>query len=211
VSGGPETDIVQTFQLLERAENLRLGVVYQGVGHGAFHNGGGSTVATGPCQVGRQKTHKLMRGLMLPLIRHFVEGELDAYEWLWRSFDSIQPLGAPSVEPECIVVGYEVAGEPGAVVIDDHQSQLDPGTSSSGTAVTPWRGGLPRRAASCGGAARPRAVAVDLRLGRPRGWSFASATGLRLLARLAEYSRQDMNRLTKGLEYWKRGAWRAGG
>lgn len=136
VNGGPSQDVIQTYQLLERAEGIHASITLQGVGHGAFHDGGGSNVADGPCLVGRVKTHKLMRGVILPLVRHFVEEEEGARDWLWRSWDTLQPIGAPSVQTECFVNAFEFDGEPGTVVLEDFQTEPDTGTSSRGTEVT---------------------------------------------------------------------------
>ena len=138
VNGGPSQDLAQTFHLLDRATGVHMGVIYQGVGHGAFHDGGGSTVATGPCQLGRTKTHKLMKGLFLPLVRHFVDGDQDSKDWIWRNFTSLHPIGAPLSEPECVVISSEYWEGPnsGKYVVDDFESQPLATISSSGAPVT---------------------------------------------------------------------------
>ncbi|MFT5155309.1 MAG: hypothetical protein ACI841_005320, partial [Planctomycetota bacterium] len=144
VNGGPTTDIVQTYHLLDRATGIRMGVTYQGAGHGAFHDGGGSTVATGPCQVGRVKVHKLMKGLFLPMVRHIVQGDRDAKDFIWRNFESLHPIGAPLTQPECIIVNSEYWEGPdsGKFVIDDFQSEPAVTTSSSGALVQGTISGL---------------------------------------------------------------------
>jgi hypothetical protein len=137
VNGGPSSDVVQTYHLLERAEGTRLSITLQGVGHGSFHDGGGSTVATGPCQVGRVKTHKLMKGYFLPAVRHVLDGNFAAEDFLYRQWEAFKPIGHPPLDPQCTVVNYEYRQGPAAtkLVLDDFQSEPSELTSSSGGPV----------------------------------------------------------------------------
>ncbi len=137
VSGVPTSDIAQSYQILERSAGRRAAVTYQGVGHGAFHDGGGSTVASGPCQVGRTKTHKLMKGYLLPMLAYFLDDELAGRDFLTRHWEELKPLGAPTVQPECLVATMEFKEGPdsGKVVLDDFESEAAPEVSSSGGAV----------------------------------------------------------------------------
>jgi hypothetical protein len=138
VSGVPISDTAQSYQILERSTGRRAAITYQGVGHGAFHDGGGSTVAVGPCLVGRIKTHKLMKGYLFPLLEYFLEGDLAARDFLTRQWEDLQPIGAPSVQTECIVVTMEFKDGPdsGKFILDDFESESALDVSSSGGAVT---------------------------------------------------------------------------
>ena len=139
VSGTASLDHRQTFHLLERATGLRLGTVYQGVGHGAFHDGGGSTVTSGPCQVDRPTTHSLMLPYFLAANRWVVDGDLAAKDFLWRQYESFHALGSPDdVANPCIISTMELKEDPasGIFVIDDYESNPALGTSSSGGPVT---------------------------------------------------------------------------
>ncbi len=136
VTGAPGDTGAQTYHLLTRAEGQRHSVTYHGVGHGAFHNGNGGLVAAGPCQVARNGTHALMRGLMLPTVRHIVDGEEAAEEFLWRPIQSLKTIGWPA--SECVDVSYEYWNAPSAdaFVIDDFQANPELRLSSSGGQVT---------------------------------------------------------------------------
>jgi hypothetical protein len=136
VWGCASSDLVQTFHLHDRATEYRQSISLHGVGHGDFHNGGGSSVADGPCLVGRADTHTVMRGYLLPLVLHYVEGNIPAKDFLWRQWESFRPIGAPN-DP-CLVVDlmYRGGGNAGRFVIDDFQTTSSPNTSSSGGAVS---------------------------------------------------------------------------
>ena len=76
VSGCSDCMECQSFHLHERALGNRQSISLHGVGHAAFHDGGGSLVATGPCIVSRADTHLIMKGYLLPLVKHFIEGNV---------------------------------------------------------------------------------------------------------------------------------------
>ena len=136
VHGGPSQGIANSYPLHERAEGPRYSVTLHGAGHGVFHDGGGSWVAAGPCQIGRTKTHKLMKGYLLPLMRWVLDGKDHARDFLWRDWDTLRPIGAPA-DLDCIVVKYEYNDGPGTgLMLDDFQTSPAMNISSSGTAVT---------------------------------------------------------------------------
>lgn len=138
VSGCASTDIVQSYQLLGRAEGTRLATGLNGVGHGDFHDGGGGSVAAGPCLVGRPDTHTILRAHFLALAEHFLEGNLPSEDFLWRQWEHFRPMGAPDGNP-CIVVNLQYRPTPvgqDTFVLDDFQSNPALDTSSSGGAVS---------------------------------------------------------------------------
>jgi len=138
VTGCASSNIAASFHLLARAEQRRLGISLHGVGHGDFHDGGGSSVASGPCKLGRNDTHAVMRGYLLPLVMHHQRGNIPAEDFLWRQYESFHPLGAPIADP-CLVVDLQLReGEAdGRFVIEDYQDGAgDVGSSSSGQSVT---------------------------------------------------------------------------
>ncbi len=139
--GGADADVSgcitvgQSFRILDRALETRQSISLHGVGHGDFHNGGGSSVANGPCLVGRSDTHTIMRGYLLPLVKYYAEDNRPAEEFLWRQWERFQPIGAPT--SSCVVVDlYYRQHSSETLVIDDFQSAVATGTSSSGGAVT---------------------------------------------------------------------------
>ena len=136
VDGSAGCDLCQTFHLHDRATRYRHSTVVQGAGHGDFHDGGGSSVADGPCLIGRANTHLIQQGYFLPLVKHYVEGNIPAHDFFWRQWESFKPIGAPT--GTCIVVTntYHNGAVSGNFVIDDFQSGSDENISSSGGAVS---------------------------------------------------------------------------
>jgi hypothetical protein len=135
VNGCADCNQCQTFHLHERAQGTRLSISLHGVGHGDFHDGGGSSVAAGPCLVGRETTHQIMRGYLLPLVKHFVDGNIPCKDYLWRQWESLRPIGAP-VAP-CVVVDLMYQSNPssGKSILDDFQTNPQRVRSSSGGRV----------------------------------------------------------------------------
>ncbi|HJZ76993.1 MAG TPA: vWA domain-containing protein, partial [Vicinamibacterales bacterium] len=132
------SQLCQTFHLLDRATAYRQGTIVQGTGHGEFHDEpAAGDVFTGPCQINRSTTHLIQLGYLLPLVKHYVEGNIPALDFLTRQYESFRPIGVPSADP-CVVVTleYHNGAAVGNFVIDDYQSQPSTGTSSSGGTVT---------------------------------------------------------------------------
>lgn len=131
-------ELCQTFHLHDRATAYRQSTVVQGTGHGWFHASGGSGVFTGPCPIGPPDdlTHSILLGHLLPLVKHYVEGNIPALDFLTRQYESFRPIGVPTGN-SCIVVSHEYRnGSPvGNFVIDDYQTQTNSGISSSGAQV----------------------------------------------------------------------------
>ena len=136
VYGGADCDLCQTFHLHDRATRFRHSTIVQGAGHGDFHDGGGDSVASGPCLIGRANTHLIQKGMFLPLMKHYLEGNVPAMDFFWRQWEHFKPIGAPT--GTCIVVTntYHNGAENGNFVIDNYQTQTSPNISSSGGTVT---------------------------------------------------------------------------
>lgn len=137
VSGSPATQVTQSFILLERSNGEKACTVVQGAGHGVFHDGGGSWWANGPCQLGPNRVHTIMRGYLLPMLSYFVFDDPGSKDFLWRQYETFQPIGGPINNDGCVVVNLEHhARGPGRWVIDDFESEASPDVSSSGQPVT---------------------------------------------------------------------------
>lgn len=136
VNGCASSNITQTQQIHDRAAQGRSSISLHGVGHGDFHNSSGS-VASGPCLVGKPSTHAIMRGYFLPLVKHVIEGNAPAKDYLWRQWERFQPIGAPTSN-NCVVVDLQHSEGPSAntFVIDDFQTNSALNMSSSGGPVT---------------------------------------------------------------------------
>jgi hypothetical protein len=128
----------QMYSLMERAAGYRSSITLQGAGHGAFHDGSGGLVAAGPCLLSRAETHQIMRGQLLPLVRHYIDGDIPSKDFLWRQWESFKPLGAPPLSDPCVVVTFDYRDGPAAgnYVIDDFDSSSSPYQSSSGSSVS---------------------------------------------------------------------------
>ena len=135
VNGCADCDICQSFHLFGRAENTRHSISLHGVGHGAFHDGGGSEWVDGPCQVHRTDTHVIMKTELVPLVKWYTEGTQASTDFFWRQWESFQPPGEPS--SSCVVVDREYieGGASGKRVIDSYQTNTTTTLSSSGGSV----------------------------------------------------------------------------
>ncbi|MCP3918360.1 MAG: hypothetical protein GY711_22680 [bacterium] len=143
-AGGADADLIMcstssasahVLPLHERATGFRQMISLQGTGHGDFHDGGGSSVASGPCLIGRANTHTIMRGQVLPLLHHYVHGNVPARDFLWRQWESFRPIGAPTTACAVVSVNYRRPNDAGVFVLDDYQSNPSVQESSSGGAV----------------------------------------------------------------------------
>lgn len=138
VNGGASCDLCQTYHLLDRATGYRQSTTVQGSGHGDFHNEpSAGAVFTGPCPIGRANTHLIQLGYLLPLVEHYVDGNIPALDFLTRQYENFRPIGVPTGNA-CIVVNneYRNGSALGNFVIDDYQTQTGATVSSSGGAVT---------------------------------------------------------------------------
>jgi hypothetical protein len=140
VNGCANCDLCQTFHLLERADGSRFSTSLHGAGHGDFHDGGGSSVAAGPCRIGRPKTHRIMRAYFLPLVQFTLDDNPACLDYLTRQWEEFRALGAPdpaAPDNNCVVVDlmYMPGPERERLVIDDFQSQPLTTLSSSGARV----------------------------------------------------------------------------
>lgn len=143
VTGCANANAAQSFHLHDRATNIRQSISLHGAGHGDFHNHTGGAFATGPCLVGRADVHKVMKGYLLALVKHHIEGNIPAKDFLWRQYESFHPIGAPLGNP-CVVVDlmFREGSETGKYVIDDFQTNSQIDQSSSGGLVAASVSGL---------------------------------------------------------------------
>lgn len=140
VAGRADQECCQTFRIHERATAYRQSTTVQGTGHAWFHNGPESpSVFSGPCSLGptNDLTHDILLGHLLPLVKHYVDGNVPALDFLTRQYESFSPIGVATSNP-CVVVTHEYRNGSGVgnLMIDDYQSQFTTGTSSSMGTVT---------------------------------------------------------------------------
>ncbi|MEM7199732.1 MAG: hypothetical protein AAF628_05660 [Planctomycetota bacterium] len=140
VHGCSGSDWSQWYHLHERATRARHSTSLYGVGHGDYHDGGGSSVASGPNLIGRANTHRIMLGYLLPLVKHRIEGDAPSRDFLWRQYESFRPVGAPVGANVVANLMFQDDAQSGKYVIDDFQDiqggSPTPGVASSGAGVT---------------------------------------------------------------------------
>lgn len=133
VCGCPDNDVADSFNVFERAVGERASFYLHGADHNDF-NCCGFNDFSGPAntQIGRPAAQLAARAAYLPLIRHVLDAEPAAREFLWRPYDSLRPLG---VGANLIAVLDYRRPAPENPVIDDFQNGTALGLSSSGGAV----------------------------------------------------------------------------
>jgi hypothetical protein len=137
VSGCVSSNVTQSAHLHDRAENQRQSISLKGVGHTWFHDNGGFAWASGPCLLNKAKTHLIMKGYILPLVKYHIEGDYAARDFLTRQYESFHPISAPVTDP-CVEVDLQFRDgvESGKFVIDDFQTNTSATLASSGANVT---------------------------------------------------------------------------
>ncbi len=138
VNGCTSSDVAQPYHLFARATNQRQATTIYGAGHGDLHNGTGSSVAAGPCLLGRPVTHGIMRGYLLPLVEFHIRDNPAAKDWLARQYEDLAPQSAPVGINPCIVVNlqFREAASTGKLVIDTFEGGATSSVASSGAPIT---------------------------------------------------------------------------
>ncbi len=132
VTGCASSNLAQPYHLHDRAEGFRQCLTIHGMGNGDFWFTGGSSVASGPCLIGRENAHLIMKGYLLPLVKRYTEDNIPAKDFLTRQWETFHPIGAPT--GDCIVndLMYRDGPAAGNFMIDDYQTEYDSTISSSG-------------------------------------------------------------------------------
>jgi hypothetical protein len=134
-AGWPDMESDAPFHVYERAEGYRQATYVHGADHNDFNCCGWDDFE-GPAgtAIGRPEAQRVAKGVYLALIKHYVDGNVPARDFLWRQYESLRPIG---VSEDTIVDREYIEGPgDGVFVIDDFQSESSSDTSSSGGAVT---------------------------------------------------------------------------
>jgi len=134
VTGSPSSFTSKPFAFYERAWGNKHTNYIQGMGHAYFHNGTTSCVCTGPNTISRPVAHDYVKGLFLPLIKLYVEGNLPALDFFERMPDDFRPAG--STGSLILAADYREAVATGNFFVDDFQANPSVALSSSGGAVS---------------------------------------------------------------------------
>ncbi len=135
VCGCPDNSIAQSFGVYERATGPRQSTYVHGADHNDF-NCCGFDDFSGPSgtAIGRPEAQQVQKAVQLALIKHYIERQPAAKDYLWRQWESFKPIGVAATT----VVVNELREPPArrTFVADDYQSEPATATSSSGGAVT---------------------------------------------------------------------------
>jgi len=135
VSGSAGSSNSKPLAFYERAFGNKQLTYIHGCGHAWLHDGPESpSWAEGPDQIGQAAAHQVVKGYYLPLVELYVENNLVGRDYFARLYEHSRPPGIPG---NVICANYYRDAEAvGNFVIDDYQTEISTGTSSSGGAVT---------------------------------------------------------------------------
>ena len=128
----------ETFHSHERATRYRQSTFLQGSHQAWFDDYTGPEWIPGSCLIFEAGTHLVQLGLMLPMYKHYAEGNVPGEDYLWRMYEHFHPAAVPVGIDPCYVVSqdYRNGNEAGIAYIDDYESHPETDFSSSGGAVS---------------------------------------------------------------------------
>jgi dienelactone hydrolase len=132
VMGDPADPRWQSQPIADRATNYKQVTVIHGAGHEMFSDRAGAAHVDGPCALTTPEAHAIQLGYLLPLVKHYLEGNIPALDFLTRQYENFHPRGI-GLENPCIVVAneYRNGSDAGNFVIDDFQWNMSPDISSA--------------------------------------------------------------------------------
>jgi len=137
VSGDPADPIAQSQPIADRAIRYKAVTTVHGMRLSQFAETVNAPSIAGPAPMLTDSAHLVVNGYLVALLKHFVDGNLPALDYLTRPQQVFHPLG---LDPYPIVdvqneyrSGNDAAS--GILVIDDYQSNTATTQSSSGGAV----------------------------------------------------------------------------
>lgn len=133
VGGYPDSDIADSFNIYERALGFRQSTYVHGADHNDF-NCCGVDDFSGPAgtAIGRPEAQRVAKGAYLALIKHYIEGNVPAKDFIWRQYERLRPISVATN----VTVDLDFKDGAGSLFVDDFQSQSSLAISSSGGAVT---------------------------------------------------------------------------
>ncbi len=135
VSGVPNNDIADSFNVYERAKGFRHSSYVHGADHNVFNCCGFEDYQGPPSEkIGRAEAQRVAKGVILPMVKHYVEGDIPGKDFLWRQWERFKPISVAGTTT--VVSEYKEGPDTGKFVIDDYQSEPSFYVSSSGGAVS---------------------------------------------------------------------------
>ena len=137
VMGDPADPRWQSQPIADRATDYKQVTVVHGMGHTSFSDRGDPPRVDGPCPLTVAEGHQVQLGLLLPLMKHYLEGNVPSLDFLTRQYEFFHPKGI-GLENPCIVVAneYRNGSLQGNFVIDDFEWNTSPTMSSAPGAVS---------------------------------------------------------------------------
>ncbi|HTU64754.1 MAG TPA: hypothetical protein VMF52_02285 [Steroidobacteraceae bacterium] len=138
VMGDPADPRWQSQPIADRAVGFKQVTVIHGAGHTSFADRPGDVPhIDGPCQLTVPEGHAIQLGYLLPLMKHYLEGNVPSLDFLTRQYENFHPRGI-GLENPCIIVAneYRNGADTGNFIIDDFQWNLGEGMSSAPGVVT---------------------------------------------------------------------------
>lgn len=134
ISGAAACDQCQPLRHYDRGYGYRHVTYIHGADHNDF-NCCGFNNFQGPLgtEVGRPDVQDITKAIYLSLLEIYLDDNLPARDFLWRQWESFNPLGTR--DDVTVVQAYSEGSTSGKLVIDDFQSIPSPSMSSSGGAV----------------------------------------------------------------------------
>jgi hypothetical protein len=133
VGGYPGNDVADAFNIYERAQGFRQATYVHGADHNDFNCCGVDDFEGPPgTAIGREEAQRVAKAAYLALVKHYVEGNVPAKDFLWRQYEDLRPIGVAATD----TVDLEYKEGTGSFFVDDFQTQPALGISSSGGAVT---------------------------------------------------------------------------
>lgn len=135
VCGCPNSNIADSFNLLERSVGPHWSTYIHGADHNDF-NCCGVNDFSGPAgtALGNAEVQKIAKVHILAAVKRVLDGSAAARELSWRQYGSQRPLGV--LATATVRMDDAPLGAAGVKVIDDYQTQTSTSVSSSGGAVT---------------------------------------------------------------------------
>jgi predicted dienelactone hydrolase len=133
VCGCPDSDIADSFNILERAEGWRQSTYVHGADHNDFNCCGFNDFA-GPAGTAilNAEAQDVMKAASLAMIRRVVEGDRSAEEYLWRQYESLKPI---SVAATTTVINEWKPAPALLTAVDNFQTNAATTLGSAGGAV----------------------------------------------------------------------------
>ncbi|MFQ5738897.1 MAG: hypothetical protein ACE5JX_07765 [Acidobacteriota bacterium] len=131
VDGSPGLTCCQPFRILERADGFRQSTYVHGADHNDFNCCGFNDFRGPPgTEIGRTEAQQVLKGVTLPLVKHYIEGNIPGRDFLWRQYERFKPIGVSS--ETTVVSEYKESPVEGKFVLDDYQTAPGLSVSSSG-------------------------------------------------------------------------------